>query len=642
MYEKYYLENYDLFKKLSNTVTDTLPYKHKPSRKESSYESMSMFEYFKGSEIIKKKIDIKYLNEELIGDFFDTPSFVSYNYLELSGPKALIDQFESNTKSTIIINSVRYISSEYKKLFDPSNLDFDKYKKKEQPITQQYCNWYEYFETSNYKWDDVNIIIMTRSDLYSAYRELYPHYLICTHTCEHYTTVGLTRHSGLSLGYHYNLNRLCVVDDNVIDIVDHNNEQTDTKEFMNFLFRTRILDFSTGYISLSKCKLFEYIETIYSTYRVMHTDRTIKYVEVNKHKTIHQQYPLINPHRQKLYLFNLQKLRQKKLTYRIDLPLAEDINFTKDLYMADMSVIILSYQFIEPFTNRRPMVCLSNYLFDSNKLYRCLSKKQKECFISSGLINSFSDIFIWKGRIIYFDKYNIYAGSSVYGPYRILSKSDYKMLAEKYPDEINKFIEIFNLKGCTIYCKKPNPNNIELINNEINNRLTNAVNYVSNCNITSQTKNELHKVFHSLDMTEIKENTLNVGIGMNKYALHFELIDDTNHTIFKEMLNKQIIDDEIDDYLSSCFENYSKDPGYYHKILTVYSIYSKFLYLQKNINYENVTFLIKGLLIFGNNINIQYSDYKISFQKLLNSFYRKNIEDLKKEFFIIVNKIISS
>ena len=143
-------------------------------------------------------------------------------------------------------------------------------------------------------------------------------------------------------------------------------------------------------------------------------------------------------------------------------------------------------------------------------------------------------------------------------------------------------------------------------------------------------------------MTEIKENTLNVGIGMNKYALHFELIDDTNHTIFKEMLNKQIIDDEIDDYLSSCFENYSKDPGYYHKILTVYSIYSKFLYLQKNINYENVTFLIKGLLIFGNNINIQYSDYKISFHKLLNSFYRKNIEDLKKEFFIIVNKIISS
>lgn len=484
---------------------------------------------------------------------------------------------------------------------------------------------------------------MTREDLYSAYREIYPHFLICTHTCKNYTTVGLTRHSGLMLSHYYNYKKIIMIDDNLIDIVDEVYDKINTKEFIDFLFSTKILDNATGYISLAKCKLFEYINNYYANYKVYNTDKKIQYFELNKYKTLYQQYPLINPHRQKFYLLNSEILLKKKITFRIDLPIAEDINFTKDIYMSNMSVIVINYQFIEPFTNRRPMVCLSNYTFEPNKLYRCLSKKQKECFLESGLINTFSDIFIWKGRIIYYDEIDIYAGSSVYGPYRLLSKTDYKSLVEKYPEDYKNFITTFKLKGCTIYCKKPNPNNIELINNEINNRIININNYVSNCNLTMEMRNELDKVFRSLDMADIKDNNLNIGIGMNKYALHFEYIDDMNHYIFVKMLQDNIIENIPKDinYLSTYFENYENNNKLYHKILTVYSIYSKYLFLDNNIDHVAPNSIIKGLLIFGNKFNVQYYIYNISFVNILNAFLDKNKTNLKKEFDLLVSKIMN-
>lgn len=62
------------------------------------------------------------------------------------------------------------------------------------------------------------VVIITNNNLYNAYRQIYPHFIIVIQPNVSFQCVGLTRYTGLNIAFKANLNRVIFSDDNVINI----------------------------------------------------------------------------------------------------------------------------------------------------------------------------------------------------------------------------------------------------------------------------------------------------------------------------------------------------------------------------------------------------------------------------------------
>lgn len=234
-------------------------------------ESKHMFQIFKGSQLESRNIDLSEYNKKNLGEHisnFNTDKFENFNTINISGPKEILDAFmnqqTTDRKINIMFNSIRNIPSEsklcrfnlkdlditlpkvqeyisnygnpiQKKSIESSKTDTqlndleyaindinsspDKIQLDEEPITQQYCNFYEYLDMKT-KEDYLNkfVVIITNEKLLNVYRELYPHFIIVTQPNVSFQCVGLTRYTALAVSSHVNLNRVIFSDDNVINI----------------------------------------------------------------------------------------------------------------------------------------------------------------------------------------------------------------------------------------------------------------------------------------------------------------------------------------------------------------------------------------------------------------------------------------
>jgi len=191
-YETNYLKYYDLRYSLIQKVKSSFMHNHTSTRKCASMESRNMFEKFKGSILEETDIDISHINQLCVGSFIVHPLLQNFNKIKITGPKQLVDKFinqiPSDRKVNIFINSVKPIPGtnllwdmDFIQKKTKEDQELNTYPKFEQPFTQQYCNYYEFFENihSNYNYDDRFIVIITTQKMYNAYRELYPHFLIC-------------------------------------------------------------------------------------------------------------------------------------------------------------------------------------------------------------------------------------------------------------------------------------------------------------------------------------------------------------------------------------------------------------------------------------------------------------------------------
>ena len=224
-------------------------------------ESKDMYNFFKGEKIISREIDFTEENKNIFGEHiknFDGVNFDNFNKIKISAPKPILDAFlnqqTTDRNINIMYNSIRNIPGK-KTLcnIDFSTLDIskqevltfiDKYgsviqnggdeitevideinnadnKKQlyEEPITQQYCNFYEFLDMKTREdYFKKFVVIITNNNLYNAYRQIYPHFIIVIQPNVSFQCVGLTRYTGLNIAIKANLNRVIFSDDNVINI----------------------------------------------------------------------------------------------------------------------------------------------------------------------------------------------------------------------------------------------------------------------------------------------------------------------------------------------------------------------------------------------------------------------------------------
>lgn len=223
-------------------------------------ESKNMYNLFKGEKIIEKELDFTEENKKFFGDHivnFDGNNFDDFNKIKISAPEnilnAFLNQKVEDKNITIMFNSIRNLpgtktlcSIDFTKPIEEEKIKqfIDKYgeliqeggneiqdiiteirnepdKKSlyEEPITQQYCNFYEFFNMQNkYDYYKKFVVIITNQNLYEAYRKLYPHFIIAIQPNVSFQCVGLTRYTGLNISIRANLNRVIFSDDNVINI----------------------------------------------------------------------------------------------------------------------------------------------------------------------------------------------------------------------------------------------------------------------------------------------------------------------------------------------------------------------------------------------------------------------------------------
>lgn len=224
-------------------------------------ESKEMYNFFKGEKILLQEIDFTEENKKIFGNHitnFDGVNFDNFNKIKISAPKSILDAFlkqkTTDRNINIMYNSIRNIPGKQNLCsIDFSNLDMsksevltfiDKYgsviqnggdeitevideinkaddKKSlyEEPITQQYCNFYEFLEMKEKEeYYKKFVVIITNNNLYNAYRQIYPHFIIVIQPNVSFQCVGLTRYTGLNIAFKANLNRVIFSDDNVINI----------------------------------------------------------------------------------------------------------------------------------------------------------------------------------------------------------------------------------------------------------------------------------------------------------------------------------------------------------------------------------------------------------------------------------------
>lgn len=530
-HENNYAKYHDLRYSLMEKVRNKLPKKHNSTRNYSSMESYSMFNKFKKSQLVEKKLDISKINKSNIGNYINHSLLKSFNTISISGPKQLVDSFLNQDPNkhniNIFINSVRYIPGG-DQLWD---LDFvisnkidqyqsSQYISQEQPFTQQYCNWYNYFESDkNFNYDNVFVVIVTTELLYNAYRDIYPHFIICTQMPCNISGVGLTKYCSLSLAYYIGLKKILFIDDNVVDLAkykstmssysessrDDNSESShdkmssifDIAKFISELFVINeiagipiknfgILGFGTGHIGndiyeqyLSKNNFIS-DQTIFlkST-----DDIPIRIYTPNKLSNTNHSWciggdrPVPNPHRPKIIFLNTGELIKKNINFNLSHIIGEDIHLTKSIYLNKLLIGQFGLIYIAPFDDRRPKlsihenVTLDNKRISSDYNYRFMNQNIIDRLNQHFFIETMADFIMLNGKIMYINSDGVYGGSGAYGPIRIVTKKDVFEIKNKIGShhDSNRIIQKGFLGSnnlLSVYYIRPNRFKLDLTNTD--------------------------------------------------------------------------------------------------------------------------------------------------------------------------------
>jgi hypothetical protein len=686
-YEKNYLENYDIRYELMQKMRQELPRKHTCSREFPSMESKQMFDRFNGSTYIKKEIDISEINAKCNGNFIKHLMLSEYNKMTISGPAELVSKFvnqdPSERKINIFVNAVKPIPGT-NKLWDKdfvlenelTEASTSEYKYYEQPFSQQYCNYYEFFEKQygiNYDYSNHFIVIITIAKTYDMYREVYPHYLICTQPIVNISGVGYTRNSALTLGYYLQLDRMINVDDNVVDLficttTDPNSNDVGCYKVLsdlsiieklfkdNFMDNIALVGFNKGtplsdstydlymkennYIKDDILKISSDSDIIFRTY----TPKLIDPAHSTNLVTTNQSVP--NPHRPKILLMNVRLLWKHHLNYNISMRIGEDIHFTRVVYLNKLNIGLLNIAYIDPYDERRPKLEIFHTTkpepADDN---RFMNKSEIQSLHNSYFVETLADLIMLYGKIIYFNPEGIYVGLAVYGPYRLVTKEDYKIiqtsLDPKYNiNDIVKSAFVDEKRIFEVSYVRPNQFEFNLPNHSLDWRKKHVREYIKD-NIISIPDNVI-KAFNEkftayYDLATYKSGIVYKTCGMPKYLLQYEYLDKMMFKSFAQMCKKKIFvnfiltlfkkittmyeTNKLDlkflivDNLFYYLRNVQVDPPNIHRMCTLLILFIRFERYKHIIKHKKQltkTEFEKLIMIFGGSKCIYFEGYQIN------------------------------
>jgi hypothetical protein len=473
-------------------------------------------------------------------------------------------------------------------LWNPNIINIDTYVQNEHPVTQQYCNWYEFFEQiygSEYNYTDHFVVIITSNKMLPAYRKLYPHFIFCTQPITSFQHIGLTRYVAITLAYFFDIDRILCTDDNTVDLKTcsdaiKNKQYTPCNDNINptillsELFSSKYI----GTIDMSKvayigfdigipicneewekclvagcCANDEIINIKIGDSDYLNISSRLYTKKAVQLKNITWSTfgtnPLPNPHRPKAIIVNTKVLKQHYINYNITHTIGEDISFTKTIYANNLSVLQLDIRIIFPGESRRPIL-------DLNKIDpRCrfmvpetISELNNNFFIETSC-----DLIILEGKIIYFDQNGIYAGSGVYGPMRVITKDDYQLVINKLNKSHNKdnhdrYVgkgRIHSPKNYEVYHINTSKYDYNLPNITEKNRIDNINKYIivpqKDLAIYANTVQRL--ITNNIVLYDFASK--NNGIiyrsgGQQKYLLRYEYLNHILHVNFSELCKKKL------------------------------------------------------------------------------------------------------
>lgn len=704
-YEENYLDNYDLRVSLMEKMRTELPCHHKCYRDSPCMESRIMFDKFVKSPLITETLDITSINTACIGNFINHPTLHIYNRINISGPASLVTAFMNKTsKVNIFINAVKPIpgthslwNKEFVILKQLTTATTKTYKSLEQPFTQQYCNWYEFFErlygpTYDYRHF---IVIITTEAMLDAYREVYPHFLICTQAPGEIRGLGFTRYTGLTLAYHLQLTRIIQMDDNIVDLLIYHGEGCTAETLcpinvIEQLFIERsfngigLVEFNRGapignrhyerflrdnhYVTDGELKLTTTIEPSAIPTRT-YTAKPVDLTNITWSGCEETSVP--NPHRPKIVLINTELLWHYRINYQLSLFIGEDINFTRSVLLHKLPITVLNITYVDPYDDRRPRLEIfqstERTKYNEITYNRFLSKEEIILLNKKYFIETMADMIMFNGNVIYCDDQGVYAGSGVYGPYRIITRQDQQtitsFIGEKY--KLSRYIKIGYLglpNNYQAYYVRTNKFNYHLNNvdrkwrfNNIYQYLltTESINSIVETDKFKSTVKYISKFINSYDLvcavdslpcntddscesikSPSQHKILQPGTGMVKYSLQYEYLDHrlqvffsffTKTTIFLPYIQttyKMIIEqkNEVIDYLLMddlifYLEHYSVAPARIYKILSLLVLYVKFNAL-KFIIHKNIELDLAGyhrfIFIYTNLNHGLYQFYQVT------------------------------
>ena len=603
-YEKSYLENYDLLYQLMSRVA-VLEGDRVCTRSHPSIESKIMFNRFAGTGLVEKKFDITTVNKNCIGPFVKGSQFDSFNQITLSGPSELVDAFVTQDLSArhvnIFINAIKPIQGTTV-LWDRSAVNIESYAESEHPVTQQYCNWYDFFEQTygeSFTYDKHFVVIFTNAELLDAYRELYPHFIFCVQITAPFQTIGLTRYSMLALAYALDIPRILCPEDNTIDFelradtpicdLASNpdpkctpcNPKLSLAVFLEELFiRDKIGSVSmsnVGYvgfnIGISICneewekylQTKEFIHDEVAKFKInTNADLDIK-TRLYTKKTVDLQNvswstfgtkPLPNPHRPKAIMMNTSVLKKHNVNYNVVQTLGEDIYFTKCVYLNGISVLQVDIRIVFPGESRRPFSMDDKKGSCKGVDTRCrfFAPEFISAFENNFFIETLCDLIILEGRIIYFDPNGIYAGSGVYGPLRVITKADELKVRTELEqthnkDNIGRFLNrayIHSKKNYEVYYVKTSKYNFNLPNMTESERIASIDSYIvyddKDKNLVTYENSAKRLIANNImlyDFGSINDGQILRSGGQQKYLLRYEYINHLLHLHFANMCKKK-------------------------------------------------------------------------------------------------------
>jgi hypothetical protein len=501
-------------------------------RKNPHNQSRKMFDYFKGKKIIEASIDISKINSELFGEhviqnYSKFEKFKNYNNLYITGPEELIQNFinqkSQDRKLNIFIPSVRTTVKidnvvslcriPYNKLenYEENKKEIDDYIRIygttqegsifEDPITQQYCNFYNFFENEvDYNYTKDFVVIFTNKTLIPLYKVLFPHFIFIAQPDVSHKCVGLTRYTTIAVAYLLGLDRVVVSDDNIINIntqnydyIEHKKGNSEHKPFM----KTSMTDLNLLRVLIKKDRIIlndlntdnKQIELNVDDYGYLGSSATMpsyaSWVQISHDKEYFRDYEsepihgkklivrdyinkdytnrfpddipyseldtksFINPHRLKLLILNIKVLYKYKISYNPTHTMTEDLYFSKEIFLKKIKTVQFSFNYSTPKLERRPATC-------TNVTDSCVIDHENNLLESSTLTTIKSlypfraELFSYKGGLIFFNKNSYIGNAGTYGPAKILQNNMVAVINDKINKSIDadKSITLENKESC--------------------------------------------------------------------------------------------------------------------------------------------------------------------------------------------------
>lgn len=498
-------------------------------------ESPSMYELFKDETLIELEIKLEEYHIKLFGD--QIKNIENFNTIKIRGQESLINAFmkqkPDENKVNIFINSIRsipitnllhdftnlkdqefIINEKIQKIIDNYGKELPDGALSELPMTQQYCNWYEYFNpTTKEDYYKYFVVIVTNENLYHEYRKLYPHFIIITQPNTSFQCVGLTRHTELMIAFHLKLKKIACIDDNIINIQmpNFNYDDASGTDYYNayYLKKLTVLEqiFQLNEINLTnlngqkeeiKVNFDEYgylgttngfssynknadwvknsfekeyfkdyllneIKSIESDTKIMKDTDTIVNNNIYFRDYINMPHDIseipssdtadlsfLNPHRLKFIIINVENMMKHNISYLPLHTMAEDLYFTREILKKGLKTCQISLNITAAKDSRRPVTCSTEGCSKEEQYYNLLDGNAKTTTEQTFPFRS--DLITYKGGLLFFNDKGILGSGGAFGPAKLITK-DIKLDYNDYVDtKIREDQEINN--GDKETCKK--------------------------------------------------------------------------------------------------------------------------------------------------------------------------------------------